>query len=206
MNFNSPQLELSEQKREDEDGQEGRGVLPCRRKGTPHPPPSPGSSTHTNICPESKYGRKQIKCKLESDKNIGVSVTRGTKILYTRKMGKKCLKKKCPRPVSLTSITAPEMEGDIHFLPPGMGFLRSSTEGTAHGLGTVAVTWSCWLQRYTRVPAAVPKDRGMHPLSWKGQMGLGRPYSCSTHTLLWKKRFLHFLSKKYFVTKLRFMF
>lgn len=61
------------------------------------PHPSPGSSTHTNICPESKYGRKQIKCKLESDKNIGVSVTRGTKILYTRKMGKKCLKKKMPQ-------------------------------------------------------------------------------------------------------------
>lgn len=155
------------------------------------PHPSPGSSTHTNICPESKYGRKQIKCKLESDKNIGVSVTRGTKILYTRKMGKKCLKKKkCPRPVSLTSITAPEMEGDIHSPPPGMGFLGSSTEATAHGLGTGAVTWSCWLQRYTRVPAAVPKDRGMHPLSWKGQMGLGRHLLLQhTHTSLEKKVF-----------------
>lgn len=116
------------------------------------------------------------------------------------------LKKKCPRPVSLTSITAPEMEGDIQFPPPGMGFLRSSTEGPAHGLGTVAMTWSCWLQRYTRVPAAVPKDRGMHPLSWKGQMGLGRHLLLQhTHTSL-EKKVLHFLSKKYFVTKLRFMF
>lgn len=39
VNFNSPQLEPSEQQREDEGGQEGRGALPCRRKGTPHPPP-----------------------------------------------------------------------------------------------------------------------------------------------------------------------
>lgn len=67
---------------------------------------------------------------------------------YTQEKWEEMLFKKCPRPVSLASVTAPEMEDDIHSLPPGTGFLRSGTEGTAHGLGTGAVAWSCWLQRY----------------------------------------------------------
>lgn len=36
--------------------------------GDTPPHPSPGPGTHTHSCPESKHGRKQIKCKLESDK------------------------------------------------------------------------------------------------------------------------------------------
>lgn len=101
--------------------------------------------------------------------------------------------KKCPRPVSLASITAPETEGDIHSPPPGMGFLCSSTKGTAHGLGTGVVTWSCGSRDTPESQQLYPKTVARtHFLGTDGSRKIPTP---AAHTLLWIKRLLHFLKK-----------